>query len=54
LLIDSDTQLAWLGWDTYFQEKFKQHEHKGYVPGRVIADFGAEYLVHDPEGPARA
>jgi ribosome biogenesis GTPase / thiamine phosphate phosphatase len=48
------SQLALLGWDSYFQEKFKPFEQNGYVPARVIADFGAEYLVHDAEGPTRA
>ena len=54
MLIDLDTQLALLGWDPYFQEKFKPYEHGGYVPARVIADFGAEYLAHDGMDPARA
>ena len=54
MLIDRETQLALLGWDPYFQEKFKQYEHDGYVPARVIADFGAEYLVHGGADPSRA
>jgi ribosome biogenesis GTPase / thiamine phosphate phosphatase len=48
------SQLASLGWDSYFQEKFKPYEQDGYVPARVTADFGAEYLVQDAEGPTRA
>ena len=52
--IDVASQLALLGWDSYFQEKFKPLEAEGLVPARVIADFGAEYLVHDAEGLTRA
>ena len=48
------SQLALLGWDSHFQEKFKPYEQDGYVPARVTADFGAEYLVQDAEGPTRA
>jgi ribosome biogenesis GTPase / thiamine phosphate phosphatase len=48
------SQLASLGWDSYFQEKFKPYEPDGYVPARVTADFGAEYLVEDADGPTRA
>src|ERR1700680_1159389 len=43
-----------LGWDSYFEEKFKPLEADGIVPARVIADFGAEYLVQDAEGSTRA
>jgi ribosome biogenesis GTPase len=48
------SQLALLGWDSYFEEKFKPYEPDGYVSARVIADFGAEYLVQDADGPTRA
>jgi ribosome small subunit-dependent GTPase A len=48
------SQLALLGWDPYFQEKFKPYELDGYLPARVTADFGAEYLVQDSEGSTRA
>ena len=48
------TQLALLGWDSYFEEKFKPLGAGGLVPARVIADFGAEYLVQDADGPTRA
>ena len=48
------SQLALLGWDSYFQEKFKPYELDGYVPARVTADFGAEYLVQDAVGSTRA
>ena len=48
------SQLALLGWDSHFQEKFKPFEVDGYVPARVTADFGAEYLVQDADGPTRA
>jgi ribosome biogenesis GTPase len=47
-------QLAFLGWDNYFYEKFKPYERDDYVPARVIADFGAEYLVQDADGTTRA
>ena len=43
-----------MGWDIYFEEKFKPLAMDGYVPARVIADYGAEYLVHDSIGPLRA
>jgi ribosome biogenesis GTPase len=48
------SQLSLLGWDPYFQEKFKAYAEAGYVPARVIADFGMEYLVQDAEGTTRA
>ena len=48
------SQLALLGWDSYFQEKFKPFAVDGFTPARVTADFGAEYLVQDAEGPTRA
>ena len=48
------SQLALLGWDSYFQEKFKPYADDGYVPARVTADFGMEYLVQDADGPTRA
>jgi ribosome biogenesis GTPase / thiamine phosphate phosphatase len=48
------SQLAMLGWDPYFEEKFKPYAEDGYVPARVTADFGAEYLVQDADGPTRA
>ncbi len=47
-------QLAVLGWDSYFDEKFKRLASDGGVPARVIADYGAEYLVHDGAGTSRA
>ncbi len=40
-------RLAVLGWDSYFDEKFKQFASDGGVPARVIADYGSECLVHD-------
>jgi ribosome biogenesis GTPase len=42
-----DTQLPLLGWDTWFAERFLPFAAEGLVPARVIADYGAEYLVHD-------
>jgi ribosome biogenesis GTPase len=41
------SQLVQLGWDPDFEEKFKQLSADGGVPARVIADYGAEYLVSD-------
>ena len=43
-----------LGWDDWFQERFALFAHQGYAPARVVADFGAEYLVHDGEEALRA
>lgn len=48
------SQLAALGWDSYFDEKFKSLSAHGAVPARVIADYGAEYLVHDGSQTRRA
>jgi ribosome biogenesis GTPase len=47
-------QLATLGWDSYFDEKFKQFASYGGVPARVIADYGSECLVHDGVDSSRA
>jgi ribosome biogenesis GTPase len=47
-------QLATLGWDSYFDEKFKRFAADGGVPARVIADYGTEYLVHDGSDSSRA
>jgi ribosome biogenesis GTPase len=43
-----------LGWDSYFDEKFKQLSADTAIPARVIADHGAEYLVHDGKETKRA
>lgn len=51
---EAASQLTSLGWDSYFQEKFKPYAAEGYAPARVTADFGAEYLVQDADGPTRA
>jgi ribosome biogenesis GTPase / thiamine phosphate phosphatase len=47
LSIHFNHQLAALGWDSYFDEKFKPFAAEGGVPARVVADYGSEYLVHD-------
>ena len=47
-------QLALLGWDPYFDEKFKRFASAGGVPARVVADYGAELLVHDGIAASRA
>ena len=54
LSIHFNARLAALGWDSYFDEKFKRFASDGGVPARVIADYGAECLVHDGAGPYRA
>jgi len=46
--------LASLGWDAQFQEKFRQIAEPREVPARVLADYGADYLLHDSEGMRRA
>ena len=47
--------LASLGWNPQFAAKFKQiAPSPGAVPGRVLADYGADYLVHDGESVLRA
>jgi ribosome biogenesis GTPase len=51
---DDTFQLASLGWDAFFDSSFNSVGQKGDVPARVIADYGAEYLVHDGETPSRA
>jgi ribosome biogenesis GTPase len=47
-------QLATLGWDSYFDEKFKHLASLGGIPARVIADYGVECLVHDGANSSRA
>jgi len=54
LSIYFSNQLALLGWDSYFDEKFKPFALEGGVPARVVADYGAEYLVHDGLSSSRA
>jgi ribosome biogenesis GTPase len=58
LSIYFNTQLAMLGWDSYFDEKFKafarENQSDGGIPARVIADYGSEYLVHDGFATSRA
>ena len=46
--------LATLGWDSYFDEKFKHLASLGGIPARVIADYGVECLVHDGADSSRA
>lgn len=43
------SQLASLGWDDWFKERFAAYASQGYAPARVAADYGAEYLVQDGE-----
>jgi len=49
-----DSRLALLGWDAWFVERFAPFAAEGLSPGRVLADYGAECLVHDGEGALRA
>jgi ribosome biogenesis GTPase len=49
-----DTRLTSLGWDADFDAKFIELNQPGAVPARVIADFGADYLVHDGAQTVRA
>jgi ribosome biogenesis GTPase len=48
------SRLAALGWDHYFEEQFHRIARQGELAARVIADFGAEYLVHDGAATRRA
>ena len=48
------SQLAMLGWDSYFDEKFRSFASDGGAPARVVADYGSELLVHDGSGTSRA
>jgi ribosome biogenesis GTPase / thiamine phosphate phosphatase len=43
-----------LGWDAQFEENFKQIAGPREVPARVLADYGADYLLHDGEMTRRA
>jgi ribosome biogenesis GTPase / thiamine phosphate phosphatase len=54
LSIYFSSQLAVLGWDSYFDEKFKRFALDGGVPARVVADYGSEYLVHGGASTSRA
>jgi ribosome biogenesis GTPase len=47
-------QLAALGWDSYFDEKFKRLASLAGGPARVVADYGVECLVHDGVDSSRA
>src|SRR5258708_14312029 len=48
------SRLATLGWDSYFDEKFKHLASLGGIPARVVADYGVECLVHDGADSSRA
>jgi ribosome biogenesis GTPase len=43
-----------LGWDQDFEEKFRRLSDPSAIPARVMADYGAEYLVHDGSETKRA
>jgi len=53
-LSDFDSRLALLGWDAGYEEKFKQVAGPRDAAARVIADYGAEYLLHDGGATRRA
>lgn len=48
------SRLAALGWDLSFEEKFEQSAGPREFPARVLADFSAEYLIHDGAVASRA
>jgi ribosome biogenesis GTPase / thiamine phosphate phosphatase len=61
LSIHASPQLHALGWDHWFEERFAlllsgptAEDLEQLEPARVIADFGAEYLVHGVDGSCRA
>jgi ribosome biogenesis GTPase len=54
LSIQAIPQLAPLGWDDWFAERFAPFEAEAHVPARVLADYGTEYLVHDGDTSLRA
>jgi ribosome biogenesis GTPase / thiamine phosphate phosphatase len=43
-----------LGWDMTFEAKYEEAALPREVPARVLADFGADYQVHDGAGARRA
>ncbi|HYM97835.1 MAG TPA: ribosome small subunit-dependent GTPase A [Candidatus Sulfotelmatobacter sp.] len=47
-------QLAVLGWDSDFEARFASALVGDEVPARVMADYGADYEVHDGAGTHRA
>jgi len=47
-------RLARLGWDSDFEQRFLRIAEAGDAPARVIADHGADYLVHDGALPRHA
>lgn len=48
-----DPQLRPLGWDTWFEERFALFGGEA-APARVVADYGAEYVVRDGISSLRA
>ena len=54
MLFQAIPQLAPLGWDEWFAERFALFDSEAIVPARVLADYGAEYLVHDGDTSLRA
>jgi len=49
-----DSRLTSLGWDHHFEEEFKKIAGPRNVPARVLADYGADYLLHDGQRSLRA
>ncbi|TMD11662.1 MAG: hypothetical protein E6I27_07745 [Chloroflexi bacterium] len=50
----STFQLASLGWDSRFAEKFIAIAPPGAIVARVLGNYGADYLVHDGDTALRA
>jgi ribosome biogenesis GTPase len=53
-VFEISSQLASLGWDSDFDEKFKRLAEDAAVPVRVIADHGSEFVTHDGAQARRA
>ncbi len=45
--LQDDPQLKPLGWDSWFETRFRPLHDEGLVPARVCADHGVEYTVRD-------
>jgi ribosome biogenesis GTPase len=54
LPLQFESWLTSLGWDAWFQGRFAPFAADGLTPARVLADYGAEYLVHDGDMLMRA
>ncbi len=43
-----------LGWNSFFEGHFRPYAAQGWIPARVAADFGSQYLVWTAAGETRA